>query len=115
MSVSCVAVRHETRQHKYVLTCVCCFSRWVWLKVIPNKEAETIARALMEIFCDAGSFPVVLRSDNAAEFVGTVVRRLSELLQTRHITGTAYHPQSQGAVESMHKTLNQYVRGIVQG
>ena len=70
---------------------------------------------LMGTFCDMGSVPVVLRSDNAAEFVGSVVKHLGRLLGVKHIPGTAYHPQSQGAVESMHRTLNQYVHGIVEG
>ena len=59
-----------TCDEKYVLTCVCCFSRWVWLVVIPDRKAETIAKGSLMIFCDCGSFPAVLRSDNAAEFVG---------------------------------------------
>ena len=100
---------------KYVLTCVCCFSRWVWLKPVRDKTAQIVAKTLLGIFCDMASFPVVLRSDNAAEFVGQVVAHLNRELGIKHITGTTYHPQSQGAVESMHKTLNQYVRGIVQG
>jgi len=57
----------------YVLTCVCCFSRWVWLAPLKERKAESIAKGLMKIFCDAGSFPTVLRSDNAAEFVGQVL------------------------------------------
>ena len=55
------------------------------------------------------------RSDNAAEFIGDVVKWINKLLEIKHITGSSYCPQSQGAVESMHKTLNQYFRGVVQG
>ena len=69
----------------------------------------------MKIFCDAGSFPVVLQSDNAAEFVGEILKHLNRMLEIKHITGSSYHPQSQGAVESIHKTLNMYVRALVDG
>ena len=106
---------HITCADKYVFTCVCCFSRWVWLKPVRSKSAEATARALMSIFCDMGSFPTVLRSDNAAEFVGKVLKSLNDMLEIKHITGSAYHPQSQGQVESMHKTLNQLVRAVVDG
>ena len=82
---------------------------------IANNEAVTVAGALMKTFCDAASFPTVSRSDNAADFTGDVARHLNKLLGIKQITGTAYHPQSQGAVESIRKTLNLYVRGIVQG
>ena len=104
-----------TCEKRYVLTCVCCFSRWVWLVPISDKSAENIAKGLMRIFCDAGSFPTVLRSDNASEFVGRIVTSLNKMLEIKHITGSAYHPQSQGQGESMHRTLNQVVRAIVDG
>ena len=86
-----------------------------WLVVIPDRRAETIADGLMRIFCDCASFPVVLRSDNAAEFVSTVVRHLNQALSIKRVAGSSYHPQSQDAVESMSKTLNQLVRGLVRG
>jgi len=35
------------------------------------------------------------------------------MLEIKHITGSAYHPQSQGQVESMHRTLNALVRAVV--
>ena len=60
-------------------------------------------------------FPTVLRSDNAKEFVGEVSRELNTLLGMTHITGSSYHPQSQGMIESMHKTLNGLVRCLVEG
>ena len=100
---------------KYVLTCVCCFSRWVWLKPVADKGAEMTAKTLLAIFCDMGSFPTVLRSDNAAEFISDVVKSMNAMLEIKHITGSAYHPQSQGQVESMHKTLNLLVRALVDG
>ena len=82
--------------------------------VTKNRKAPDIARGLMRIFCDMGSFPVVLRSDNATEFVSEIVRELNRMLEIRHITGSAYHPQSQGQVESMHRTLNGLVRALVE-
>ena len=36
------------------------------------------------------------------------------MLDIRHVTSSTYHPQSQGMVESMHKALNQVVRGLVE-
>jgi len=59
------------------------------------------------------SFPAVLRSDNAQENVGDVVASLNAMLNIHHITGSAYHPQSQGTVERLHRTLNEVMRGLV--
>ena len=100
---------------KYVLTVIDCFSRWPWLIPIEERTAITIANALLlKVLIDLAMFPCVLRSDNAQEFVGEVVAEMNKVLEIRHITGSAYHPQSQGMVESMHKTMNHLVRGLVQ-
>ena len=72
---------------KKVLTCVCFFSRLVWLKPVPNSGATTIAKGLMSIFCDMGSFPTVLRSDNVVEFIGDVLGSLNAMLEIKHSTG----------------------------
>ena len=82
---------------------------------IETRDAPTIAKGLMvKVFLAGCMFPLVLRSDNAKEFVGEVAEELNKLLEIKHITGSAYHPQSQGMVESMHKKVNQIVRGLVQ-
>ena len=100
---------------RYILTVIDCFSRWPWLIPIVERDATTIAQALMtKVFLGFAMFPAVLRSDNALEFTGEVASELNRLLEIKHITGSSYHPQSQGMVESMHKTLNLLVRGLAQ-
>ncbi len=82
---------------QYVLTVICCFSRYCWLIPIKERSAETIAQALLErVFLGEATFPLVLESDNAQEFVGAVMEEINRLLAIRHVTGSAYHPQSQG-------------------
>ena len=100
---------------RYVLTCICCFSRWCWLIPLKAKTAEEIAYNLLtKVMLDVAGFPVIVRSDNAPEFTGEVVRELNRLTGTTHLLGTTYHPQSQGMVESMHKTINQITRALVE-
>ena len=100
---------------KYILTVIDCFSRWPWLIPLKDRTAVDIAESLItKVTLGLAMFPVVFRSDNAAEFVGEVVAEMNKLLEIRHVTGSAYHPQSQGTVESMHKTLNHLVRGLCQ-
>ena len=114
-TVECNNPRDEEGK-KYILTVICCFSRWPWLIVIPRKDAKVIAEALFyHVLLGMSIFPVVLRSDNAREFTSEVNKELNRLLGITHITGTAYHPQSQGMVERMHRTLNGLMRCLVQG
>ena len=56
---------------RYILTCICPFSRWVWAVPTMRRTADTVARVMMQsIFCDIAGFPAVINSDQAAEFVG---------------------------------------------
>ncbi len=66
------------------------------------------------MFLPMVAFPVVIRADSALEFTAQVMQQVTWLLGVKHVTSSTYHPQSQGMVESMHKTLNQVVRGLVE-
>ncbi len=67
----------------------------------------------MKVFLDFAGFPAVLRSDNAPEFVGEIVTAMNKALEIKQVTGSAYHPQSQGMIERLHQTLNKVIRGLV--
>ncbi|KAG1488511.1 hypothetical protein G6F45_013954 [Rhizopus arrhizus] len=51
------------------------FSRFTILKAIPDKQALTIAKQLVDIFCTFG-WPKVIASDNGKEFTATIVTEL---------------------------------------
>ena len=117
MQFDTITTRDVTRHapgSNYVLTVVDCFSRWCWLIPIPDRTAPHIADGLMKVFLDFAGFPAVLLSDNAPEFVGEIVTAMNKVLEIKQVTGSAYHPQSQGMIESLHKTMNGIVRGLVQ-
>ena len=100
---------------KYILTVICCFSRWPWLIAIQEKSAEVVARALLEkVIIGLAVFPTVLRSDNAKEFVSDLMRHMNRLLGINHVTGSIYHPQSQGIVENMHRTMSHILRMLIE-
>jgi len=42
------------------------------------------------------------------------MQEVIRLVGGKHLVSSTYHPQSQGAVESMHKTVNHVARGLVQ-
>ena len=107
------------RGHEYCLTAIDCFSRWCWIVPIPDKTSRSCAKALVErVLLDFALFPTVLRcmrSDNADEFTGeSVVAQILREFDIPHVTGSTYHPQSQGMVERLHQSLNKVMRGLVQ-
>ena len=101
---------------EYVLTVVDCFSRWAWIVPIPDRKARTVADALLtKVLLGLALFPAVLRSDNALEFVSEIVECMNRTLEIRHVLGSVYHPQSQGAVERLNRSVNEVVRALVDG
>lgn len=97
------AVTHKKKSCKYILSVMDIFSRYVWLKALPNKAAGSVAKHLSIIFREFGE-PKVVQHDRGKEFDGKV----TQLLKTRNIKNIKsrpYHPQSQGKVERMHRSL----------
>ena len=68
-----------SRSSKYILTCVDAFSKWAEAFAIPNREAKTVARVLVEqVFCRLGT-PVALLTDNAGQLDGHLMQEMSTL------------------------------------
>ena len=59
----------QNRQRTFLLTIIDCFSKFAWVKPLTNKRAATVAKALEQVFEEAGT-PAVLQSDNGGEFLG---------------------------------------------
>eukprot|EP00731_Ephydatia_muelleri_P021521 Em0014g112a len=68
---------------KYVLVASDCFTRWVEVYGIPNQEATTVAKKLVdEMFCRF-SPPEQLHSDQGRQFESELVKEICVLLQIR--------------------------------
>ena len=88
----------------YILTLICPFSQFPFAVGIPNKEAETVARALVVIFSLVGH-PKLMVSDRAKEFIGEVMQAVCRILKIKHIKTSGYQPQG-NCVERFHRFLN---------
>lgn len=63
--------KETIRGNKYILTLICHYSKWVEIVAIPNKEAITVAKALLEIYQRNGA-PHRIITDNGKEFSNQV-------------------------------------------
>ena len=101
------------RGYVYILTVVCSFSKWCECIPLRNKEATTVARALVEqVFCRFGT-PLALLSDRGGEVDGHIMREVCKLLQVEKLRTSAYHPACNAACERMHRTLNSLLGKVV--
>ena len=84
-------------------------------KAIPlsNQEAATIAEAVVEkIICEYG-VPEKILTDQGRNFLSEMFKNICKLFRITKLQTTAYHPESNGALERSHKTLVEYLRHYI--
>ena len=108
--MDCVGPLPKTRAgNQYLLTVMCASTRFP--KAIPlcNIKADTIVKALIKFFTLVG-LPKEVQSDQGSNFMSGLFQSVMVQLGIREIKSTAYHPQSQGALERFHQTLKTMMR-----
>ena len=85
------------------------FSRYCGTYPIPDKEARTVAKVLMDRHFNIYGFPDQLHSDNSREFVNNLWRELFLEFKIQHTTTPPYNPSS-NPVEHFRRTLIAMLR-----
>ncbi|KAL4089038.1 hypothetical protein QTP88_024116 [Uroleucon formosanum] len=84
-------------------------------KSIPlvNHTANSIAKAFVENFVCHHGIPESIVTDQGQDFLSKIFTACRKVLQIDKIKTTAYHPQSNSALERSHRTLAEYLRHFV--
>lgn len=99
--------------YKFLFTALCTFSKFGICVPLRNKEATTVAKALVDhVFLKYGLCTEIL-SDLGGEFQNEVMTELLRILGVSRLRTSAYRPQSNGQVEVWHRTLNSMVAKLV--
>ena len=108
--VDCVGPLPKTRTgNQYLLTMMCASTRFPEAIPLRNIKAEKIVKALVKFFTFVG-LPKVVQSDQGSNFMSGVFQSVMVQLGIQQVKSTAYHPQSQGALERFHQTLKTMLR-----
>ena len=93
---------------RYLLTYLDMATRWP--EAIPLKKTTTriIIDQLTLIFSRCG-FPTSLISDNGPQFVAKTFEKWLKEKGVTHVRASPYHPQGNGVVERMHRTLKSVI------
>ena len=92
--------------YKFVLTIICMFSKYGVCVPLRNKEAHTVAKALVDHFFLKFGLCQVLLSDLGKEFENELMSALTQSLGITKIRTTSYRPQSNAICEVFHRVLN---------
>ena len=71
--------------------------------------APAITKALTKFFTTFG-LPKVVQTDQGTNFLSQAFKQTLQSLGVSHSVSSAYHPESQGALERWHQTLKSMLR-----
>lgn len=90
---------------RYCLTAVDRFTRWPEAYPLADITAETCAAAFVSGWVARFGCPHTITTDRGQQFQSQLFHGIMKLIGAKHSPTTAYHPQSNGMVERMHRQL----------
>ncbi|XP_072170162.1 KRAB-A domain-containing protein 2-like [Diadema setosum] len=78
-------------------------------EAVPLRRIQNVSKALVKFFTTVG-LPKVVQSDQGSNFTSKIFQQVMRELGIKCVTSSAYHPQSQGALERFHQTLKNMMR-----
>ena len=88
---------------------MCALTRFPEAIPLCTIKAEKIAKALVKFFTFVG-LPKVVQSDQGSNFMSGLFQTVMVQPGIQQVRSTAYHPQSQAALEWFHQTLKTMLR-----
>lgn len=103
-------LRRTINNNKYIVTLMCDFSKYLVAVPVANKEARTVAQAIVDhLFLIYGPFTKII-TDLGTEYNNRLLKNLCQILQVEHNMATPYHHETVGTIERNHRVLNEYLR-----
>ena len=83
------------------------FSKWYETLALPNQEAKTLAKAIVEHWIVRFGRPVSLHSDQGSNFMSKLFCSLCSELGVQRTSTTSYHPQGNAMIERTNRTIEE--------
>ena len=108
--IDCVGPLPKTKSGcQYLLTIMCASTRFPEAIPLRNIKTKTFVKALVKFFTFVG-LPRSVQSDQGSNFMSGIFQQVMHELGIKQYKSSAYHPESQGALERFHQTLKNMIR-----
>ena len=108
--IDCVGPLPRTKSgNEYLLTIMCISTRFPEAIPLRNIKRKSIVKALIKFFTFVG-LPKSVQSDQGSNFMSGIFQQVMHELGIKQYRSSAYHPESQGALERFHQTLKNMIR-----
>ncbi len=101
--------------HMYLLTVIDRSSRWVEAVPLKNMEAINCVEHFVSGWVSRFGVPDSVTSDRGPQFTSAVWASMCKRLGIQHVLTTAFHPQSNGMVERVHRQIKDALRARAAG
>ena len=88
---------------------MCTSTRFPEAIPLRNIKTKSIVKALTKFFTFVG-LPKSVQSDQGSNFMSGIFQQVMHELGIKQYRSSAYHPESQGALERFHHTLKNMIR-----
>ena len=110
VQIDCVGPLPKTKKgNQYILTIMCTSTRFPEAIPLRNISAKKIIEALIKFFTLMG-LPKTLQSDQGSNFMSRIFQQVMHELGIQQRNSSAYHPQSQGAIERFHQSMKYMLK-----
>ena len=101
--------------NSYIMVVVDAFTHYVALNPVPHCNAYYAYTTLYEHWIAKFGLPEILVTDNGTEFINNEIITLCHLYNIKHKPRTSHAPWTNGLVEGMNRSLQEYLRCIING
>ena len=102
----------SARGYRFVLVLVDYATRYPEAVPLRTISAKSVAQALFQVISRVG-IPKEILTDQGTSFMSRTLRELYGLLGVKSIRTSVYHPQTDGLVERLNKTLKSMIRKFI--
>ena len=108
--IDCVGLLPQTKSgNEYLLTIMCTSTHFPEAIPLRNIKTKSVVKALIKFFTFVG-LPKSVQSDQGSNFMSGIFQQVMHELGIKQYRSSAYHPESQGALERFHQTLKNMIR-----
>jgi len=100
--------------NRYILTIQDDLSKFSLAIPLENQLSETIAKAFVDNFICRFGAPLCILTDQGSNFISELIHNVCKILKIKKLQSTAYHPQTNGALERSHRTIVEYIRNFIE-
>lgn len=91
--------------YRYCLTIIDRFSRWPEAIPLKDMTADTVATAFFNTWVSRYGAPKTITTDQGSQFESELFKALTNMLGSKRIRTSPYHPAANGLIERWHRSL----------